>query len=459
MKFSKYVTMQKLKEDAHLIINSMSGAIDIVDQKSKDVIDLIKSGEYVEQESDEELLESLKSRGYLFEDAEQEMKYIESVFNIYNKFIDKKAAKIVICPTFSCNLRCVYCFESLDIRKSSKVMDIRDIDNIFNHIDTILKEKNLESYEVELFGGEPLLPITYEANKHIFELCRERGKFISIISNGTHINYYEELLNEYRDCVDNIQITIDGVKAIHDRRRIKVDKTGTFDTIVNGIDKLLELKIKVGVRINVDRENIDSLKELVGYFEEKGWNKTKYFHADVAPVVDHTCAQLSDSIMKENEIIRKIQKDFPRHKNGGYFNLQLFRVLNHLNNVIENNSEMLAIPSFHYCEGNRMEFYVFAPDGYIYLCPEAVGSKQAIIGEYDENINLYDSNIDWKNRNILTVPKCRDCEIAPFCGGGCPFASISVNNDINEPLCDDSKEVLKDYIESIKHQILEFGNL
>ena len=37
--------------------------------------------------------------------------------------------------------------------------------------------------------------------------------------------------------------------------------------------------------------------------------------------------------------------------------------------------------------------------------------------------------------------------------------SISVNNDINEPLCDDSKEVLKDYIESIKHQILEFGNL
>lgn len=69
MKFSKYVTMQKLKEDAHLIINSMSGAIDIVDQKSKDVIDLIKSGEYVEQESDEELLESLKSRGYLFEDA------------------------------------------------------------------------------------------------------------------------------------------------------------------------------------------------------------------------------------------------------------------------------------------------------------------------------------------------------------------------------------------------------
>lgn len=455
MKFSRYVTMQKLKEDSYLLINSISGAIDIIDESSMEIINLIKRDEYIIKESDKELIESLKARAYLFEDKVSEEKYIESVFNIYNKVIDRKAAKIVICPTFSCNLRCVYCFESLDIRKSSQVMSIENINNIFTHIDTILKENKLESYEVELFGGEPLLPITYEANKRIFELCRERGKFISIISNGTHINYYADLLQEYKDCVDNIQITIDGVKAIHDRRRIRIDKSGTFDTIVNGIDKLLELGIKVGVRINLDRENINSLKELVVYFEEKGWNENKYFHADVAPVVDHTCAQLSDSIMKENEIIKKIQKDFPRHKNGGYFNLQLFRVLNHLNNVIENNEEMLSIPSFHYCEGNRMEFYVFAPDGYIYLCPEAVGSKQAIIGEYGDEIKLYKSNADWKNRNILTVPKCKECEIAPFCGGGCPFASISVNNDINKPLCDDSKEVLMDYIETIKEQILE----
>lgn len=262
------------------------------------------------------------------------------------------------------------------------------------------------------------------------------------------------MLKEFRETINNIQITVDGIKTIHDKRRIKIDKSGTFETICEGIDELLDIGIKVGVRINLDKENIDYLKELVGYFEERGWDKNKYFHADVAPVVDHTCDQISDDIMKENEIIRKIQKDFQMQNNKGYFNLNLFRVLNHINNILNNESEEVYIPSFHYCEGNRMEFYVFSPDGYVYLCPEAVGVKEARIGEFGENLKLYDSIEHWEKRNILTIEKCKSCEIAPFCGGGCPFASLKVKNDINEPLCADSKEVLKDYIESIKTLLL-----
>ena len=102
-----------------------------------------------------------------------------------------------------------------------------------------------------------------------------------------------------------------------------------------------------------------------------------------------------------------------------------------------------------------MEFFVFAPDGYIYLCPEAVGAKEAVIGEYKNGFKLYDSISQWEERNILTIPKCRECEIAPFCGGGCPYASIAVKGDINNPVCDESKEVLYEYIETIKDEILE----
>ena len=454
MVFSRYVTIQSLDNENYIMINSISGAVDIIEQKSKDIIDHIKDGIYEPVNDDKELLQQLADRGYIFNNVDDESKYIDKVFNIYSKVIDRKMAKIVICPTLSCNLRCVYCFESLDIRSSKKVMTIQEIDNIFKHIDTILKEKDLEGYEIELFGGEPLLPSTYEVNKHIFELSRSKGKGISIISNGTNIHYYADLLKEFRETINNIQITVDGIKTIHDKRRIKIDKSGTFETICEGIDELLDIGIKVGVRINLDKENIDYLKELVGYFEERGWDKNKYFHADVAPVVDHTCDQISDDIMKENEIIRKIQKDFQMQNNKGYFNLNLFSVLNHINNILNNESEEVYIPSFHYCEGNRMEFYVFSLDGYVYLCPEAVGVKEARIGEFGENLKLYDSIEHWEKRNILTIEKCKSCEIAPFCGGGCPFASLKVKNDINEPLCADSKEVLKDYIESIKTLLL-----
>lgn len=455
MKFSRYTTIKALDDENYLMVNALSGAVDVIDKENKLVIEQIKSGEHVGNTGKNDLMNNLKERGYLFASESEEEQYIERVYELYLKVINKKSAKIVICPTFSCNLRCVYCFESLDIRKSNEVMKKEDIDYIFRHIDTIVRDRQLEGYEIELFGGEPLLPITYEANKRLFEIARERKKYVSIITNGTHVKYYEELLKEYRDCISQLQITIDGVQEVHDNRRIKIDKTGTFKTICEGIDWLLANEIKVAVRVNLDRDNIDTLMDLVKFFEKSSWTNSKYFMTDVAPVVDHTCTNIDNSIMKENEIIKRVQKMFPYSEKNSYFNLRLFRVLNHINQVIMGNDEMITIPSFHYCEGNRMEFYVFAPDGKIYLCPEAVGYEAAIIGEYGEDLNLYQSKSDWMQRNILTVEKCRKCKIAPFCGGGCPFASISVKHDINEPICDDAKEVFSDYIESIKDKILD----
>lgn len=454
MKFSRYTTIRPLKEDAYLMINALSGAIDIIDQKNKQEIEqIIETG--CTDRIEKELLDNLQDRGYLYNNEEEEEAFIQKVFQLYQKVIDKGAAKIVICPTFLCNLRCVYCFESLEMRSGTDIIPPEEIDNIFRYIDKILEIKNLKSYEIELFGGEPLLPSTYETNKRIFELARQRKKCVSIITNGTHIGFYLNLLREYKDCVDNLQITIDGIKEIHDMRRVKTDQSGTFDLICEGITQLLQVGIKVGVRINLDRQNIDTLKELVCFFEEQGWSKSKYFHADVAPVVDHTCANLSNDIMKENKIMRRIKELFPQKIEDSYFKLRLFRVLNHLNQVLGDQQDSIAIPSFHYCEGNRMEFFVFAPDGYIYLCPEAVGAKEAVIGEYKNGFQLYDSISQWEERSILTIPKCRECEIAPFCGGGCPYASIAVKGDINNPVCDESKEVLYEYIETIKDEILE----
>lgn len=454
MKFSRYTTIQSLDNDNYIMINALSGAIDIVDAKSKNVIDQIKNNGEIEN-ADSELIDSLKTRAYLFDNTKDEESYISRIYDLYKKVSDKKMAKIVICPTFLCNLRCVYCFESEEIRESNNIIEPAEIDKIFEYVDKIVEMRGLNGYEVELFGGEPLLPSTYETNKRIFELARERKKYISIITNGTNIETYLELLSKYRDCVEYLQITIDGIKEIHDVRRIRIDKSGTFDQICNGVTNLLNEKIKVAVRINLDRQNIDSLKALVELFEKKGWADSPYFHADVAPVVDHICADLSGDIMNENEIIRRLHEIFPEKIKERYFNLHLFRVLNHVNHVLGNEDEQMVFPSFHYCEGNRMEFFVFAPDGKIYLCPEAVGATQAVIGEYKNGLKLYPSISQWENRSILTVPKCKECEIAPFCGGGCPYASIALHNDINEPVCDNSKEVLADYIETIKNEVIE----
>lgn len=199
MKFSRYTTIQHLKENVYFMVNALSGAVDIIDEKDKQIIDqLIKNGQAENMTID--LMENLKERGYLFADEAEEESYIQRVFALYQKGIGRKAAKIVICPTFLCNLRCVYCFESLDMRKGTERIEPEEVDKIFTYADEIMKQKDLEGYEIELFGGEPLLPTTYETNQRIFEHARKLGKCVSIITNGTQIGIYLELLKEYKDC-------------------------------------------------------------------------------------------------------------------------------------------------------------------------------------------------------------------------------------------------------------------
>ena len=79
------------------------------------------------------------------------------------------------------------------------------------------------------------------------------------------------------------------------------------------------------------------------------------------------------------------------------------------------------------------------------------------IGKYDEEkVSLNEQLAQkWANRSILSIPKCLDCNIAPFCGGGCAFAALKTNGNLECPVCNNAHEVLEEYIQSIKEQILD----
>lgn len=143
--------------------------------------------------------------------------------------------------------------------------------------------------------------------------------------------------------------------------------------------------------------------------------------------------------------------------NNRVFNLTMFRVLRHLNQVINPSRGQIDFGcSTVYCEANMLQFYVFSPDGDIYACPETVGQHQYSIGKYDKKLLLNTNKVnDWNNRTIFRIPKCKECKIAMFCGGGCAYAALSINGNIDSPVCDNAEKVLTQYIESIKNSTLE----
>ena len=456
---TKYIGIYDLDKDNYLMLNTISGAVDLIDQDTYNTIENAKKTGKLDG-IDSELYQCLAERGYIYESREVELDELERQRVFRKKYIENTAKMYVICPTTFCNLNCVYCFESNEIRGNSAVMTDEQIERVFEIIRDEKAKSTAKLQIVELFGGEPLLPITKDVNSKIFEFVRQEGMSLNIITNATHIADYEDLFREYKDQVMSIQITLDGNKAIHDKRRIRKDGTGTFDDITKGIDILLDIGLpRINVRVNVDNENIESLNEFKQYMEEKGWDANENFHCDIAPVTDHT-NEKKHAVMEENEIVKRITEIYPQYQEGSFTQLAMFRIVEHIAKVlgIIGNSEG-SFSKFTFCEANRMQFMVFDPSGNIYACPESVGDERLAIGNFNNGIALDAEKVEaWTNRNILTIPKCRDCNIAPFCGGGCAYAAIRTNNDLYDPVCNNADKVLQEYISSLSSYILEKYN-
>lgn len=457
---TRYLSKYTLEEDKILLLNALSGAVDIVDKETLQIIEDIEQNEVVRNTKNVELLQELRTRGYLFESEEEEQQAYYARKELFDYYISKEQTLgFVICPTMLCNLKCTYCFESQQVRNDNRVMDKEQVESIFRYIDMLKEERKAKDAMIQLFGGEPLLPLTLKVNEQILREAKKRNMMVTIISNGTKIKAYKELLEAYRDIIGGLQITLDGVKEIHDRRRIRLDNSGTFDEICEGIDILLEIGVGVNVRVNVDDENMNYLKEFIDFIKEKKWDESKYFYCDLAPVTDHHASNDIEALLPEQKIIKRLNEVFPEYDpENSFFKLSMFRVLNHLNQAlgIRSNKGQITF-NVSYCETNVLQFYVFAPDGYIYACPEAVGEHDLAIGTYDnEDIYLEGKRIAcWKDRTIFRIPKCKECKIATFCGGGCAYAALKTNGDIDCPVCDNAEYVLAEYIDSIKDYILK----
>lgn len=454
---TKYISWYKLEDNKTLVLNAFSGAIDLVDDKTRNKIEEFIQMSNIEisrlDKEDRELMDLLYKRGYVIEDRETELNELKRQKLVHEHLCDI-AILHVICPTMFCNLKCSYCFEPMEIKEKNNVMNSKQVNAICDFIKKIKNDSNIKMHRIQLFGGEPILPITKEVNIQFLQFAETEKIPVSIITNGTFVKDYQDVFRKYQNTIDSIQITLDGSKEIHDKRRIRKDGKGTFDDICEGIDFLLSTEIRqVNIRVNVDRANIEKLKELDLFIEEKDWKKHNNFTYDLAPVTDHT-SQYDGDTMTEDEIVKKIIEIYPEYQER---KLSMFRILSHISRELGIKNSKRDFSKFTYCEANRGQYYVYDPFGNIYACPEAIGNEKLAIGKYnDKEVSLNNQLVTtWKNRSILTIRKCLDCSIAPFCGGGCAFAALKTNGSLDCPVCNNAHEVLNEYIQSMKNEILD----
>lgn len=444
MHLIKEIEFIDYNNDEVIMINLINGATDIIE---KDIYDKINSNDF--DKLDKEIVDALLERKYLFETEEEYNEFIISVDNKIEELEKKATPNFLVVPSYACNLQCIYCYEqTYMIKGTTNIAPLEMVDLQFERIDKIMEVyekqygKTTDDIRITIMGGEPLLRCNLRTISYIFEQTKKRNYTIDIVSNGVDLNYYIDLFNKYKDTLDHIQITVDGVKEIHDKRRIFHDGRGSFDLIMNNIHLSIDNGIAIVLRVNVDATNINELSDLANILVEE-FNYNKKLLPYLYLLQDGGCSGESN-IVNEKIGIEKIFELEDKNPNMSIFRKK-FHPADFIDSIFKDEPYQ---PVLRHCGAMKNQFILDCKSN-VYKCWHGIGNNDYRIGTFYPKYELDEEKINaWFNRTVRVLGKCKNCKYRYICGTGCPAAKhMSENNmDIKEPSCVEYNELIKTII-------------
>ncbi|HAC62703.1 MAG TPA: radical SAM protein [Cyanothece sp. UBA12306] len=393
-------------------------------------------------------IDLLKKRGYLTKmSVEEEQEFFVKIATKIHYFQSRLMPNYVFMPTYSCNLRCPYCFQDHmrtdpAFKHLLTTMSLEMVDIIFAAMPQIEAghgvhgDTNLPR-NITLFGGEPLLAENKETIEYIINKALSLGKAnLSAITNGTELEAYEDLLAP--DKIAQLQITLDGIASEHDQRRIYADGSGSFEKIAQNITRALDLGIQVAVRMNIDRGNINKLPDLANEIVTRGWDKYQEFGAYTAVITASNSQTSVKTTLSSWELDLELNKMRQNYPNMAVIKRPDDSLTATVKQIFREKKDPLPNFKASFCQAHN-KMYVFDPFGDIYACWEKTGDPKISIGyitEESEVILNQELNQTWRNRTVVSNPVCSKCRYSFACGGGCAAVAMSNKGKFHTNYCD-----------------------
>ncbi|MGV8147261.1 MAG: SPASM domain-containing protein [Alkaliphilus sp.] len=308
--------------------------------------------------------------------------------------------------------------------------DVRD--NVYNFIVNQAEERGSKIISIVLFGGEPLLNFKRNMSwlDRIKEYCDSEGRVLvtTLVTNGVLIT--NETLDELKkyNC-KQIQITLDGIREIHNKRRIMKNGRGSFEDVIRGIKTIYNRKdfAKPVIRVNIDKANIDKTCSLLEYLNTENLNECNIDFGIVRGGTE-ACSSYAGNCFIDEELAEVLE--------GLWDKLEAynFRVNNRPNK------------KFMFCGLYGDASFTITPYGEIYKCWEHVGDKKHLMGKINEKGHMTEMSYayyDWMSRNPLETEECNACVYLPACGGGCGSISYEQEGTYHGKGCFKTKGVLE----------------
>lgn len=413
LRVSSYIIPTQVADDKYILVHGYSGAVDLVEA---DVARRLVPGTTVgDGEFDEDTRATLSSRGYLTERSHDgEVEYVARMARLLHRRSKLFATSFTIAVTYDCNFRCPYCFERDSVASccGNRTMTREVVDAAFKAIESVNSQSHRPSRFITLFGGEPLLKENLPIVEYIVEQGVERGFRFNAITNGYDLSHFTHLLG--KDKIMSVQITIDGMRDMHNSKRVHRDGVPTFDRVIDNIKIALDNDVAVHIRFNTDKSNFSELVALKEYLSSIGYFDRPKLSFDSARLENHDNSgdTVADDFYTQKEFVKV-------HENNGYkYNCKDFGAYARLYKAVSTGKPLPYKASF--C-GAQHGSLVFDPFHRLYPCWEVMGDVAHEIGTYrDGDIMWNEANLSrWTDSNVTQFPECRQCRCALLCGGGC----------------------------------------
>ena len=396
-----------------VIANAYSGTIMYADDELAELLQNFNSDKFIKLwHSNRRLHKYLRENHFVVEEALNEVDRVKIQFDSVK--YDHKHMHLTIVPTEACNLACIYCYENGCKERSMPKKVQEQIKNFIEQQKDIIK-----SLAITWYGGEPLLKMDVidELSKYFLKFTKENNiqYSASMITNGTLLDEQtvDKLVN-YK--IDSIQVTLDGLEEQHNKRRFyRVGDKNSFQNILEGIKKCVG-KISVGIRINVDKTNVDQYKKLIDLlYNEKLLGSDSGNSASLGLVKAWTdkVAVSKKEMLSLDEFIHWSDnlKCYVQQQNG------------------ENSRQVKFSPSLP-CGALCVNNFLISPNGDLKKCWIYAAGSEGIVGNLRTGLDLTKAyTTKWTAYSPCLDVKCEACKLLPICAGGCPYENLNFPED------------------------------
>ena len=284
------------------------------------------------------------------------------------------------------------------------------------------KRHNLE---IDFLGGEPLLNFYLVKKTVLYAKNRETeaNKKFKFTLTTNALNLYSETGHFLNEHMDNVVLSLDGRKEIHDAMRPQINTQASYDIIIKNILDFIKKR-----------------KDKEYYVRGTYTALNKDFSADVIHMSDLGIKNISVEPVSGDERFKyslsekdldlldgeydKIAKEYIKRKNTDK-EFMFF----HFN--IDINSSPCVYKKISGC-GAGTDYMAVSPNGNLYPCHQFDSMDEFCLGNVFDGITNKDIGNDFFTANILTKEDCKKCWAKYHCGGGCYAAGYKSNNDIHK---------------------------